>query len=69
MKSLTLEKRTIFVITSANEKDISEVKFKLAGLQFGYGKYDHAHYWSLPHDKSKQGYDVLINMFDSVQRL
>lgn len=69
MKSLTLEKRAVFVIDNANESDIRQAKFKLAGLHFGYGKLDKAYYWSLPYDKMNQGYEVLTGLFYNVHRL
>ncbi|MBL7958831.1 hypothetical protein JNL27_01190 [bacterium] len=69
MKSLTLDKRTVFVITGTNEKSISEAKFKLAGLKFGYGRLDQARYWSLPFENSILGFEILKTLFNNVKRI
>ena len=69
MKSLSAEQRMIFAITNANEKSVTEAKFKLAGLHFGYGKFDCTHYWSLPPENSSQGYHVLKSLFNNIRRI
>jgi hypothetical protein len=69
MKSISLEQRSVFIVTEADEKKISEAKFKLAGIQFGYGKFDHGYYWSLPFNKCSQGYTILKSLFGNIQQI
>ena len=67
MKSIYVEKRSVFVITEpADKKKISEAKFKLSALKFGYGQFDRGHYWSLPFDQYQQGYQILKSLFSHV---
>ncbi len=68
MKSLSLEKRIIFVIACTDDKKIGEAKFKLAEYHAGFGKFDKTCYWSLPPDKSLQGYEILLTIFKHVER-
>ena len=68
MKSLSFEKRCIFVITEADPRKINEAKFKLASCGYGYGRLDDRHYWSLPSSMSEKGYEILRSLFKHVQR-
>ncbi len=70
MKSIHIDKRTVFVISGVtDEKKINEAKFKLSGLRFGYGRFDQGHYWSLPFDECHQGFQILKSMFIHVQQI